>query len=114
MWFWKNKYIDHLIKNDQIILHTLSIVITSVKELKGEIRKMSQELDALKAQVAASIAVETSAVTLINGLADKIKAAGTDTAALADIATELNKLTGDIKTSSDALSAVVTANTPTV
>ncbi len=62
-------------------------------------------LDALQAQVEAQTTVEQSAVTLIQGLAAQIAAAGTDPAKLA-------ALTQQLKTSADALAAAVSANTP--
>lgn len=68
---------------------------------------MSKELDDLTAEVAQETTVENSAITLINGLAAQITAAGTDPAKLA-------ALTASIKSSSDALAAAVTANTPPV
>ena len=63
------------------------------------------DLTALTAQVAATTTVEQSAITLIQGLAAQIAAAGTDPAALAALTTSLN-------TSATALSAAITANTP--
>lgn len=71
---------------------------------KGEL-KMSAELDALTAQVAQNTTVETSAVTLIQGLAAQIVAAGTDPAKLTALTTSLN-------TSATALAAAIAANTP--
>lgn len=62
-------------------------------------------LDALTSQVAQNVSVEQSAVTLIQGLAAQIAAAGTDPAALAALQTQLN-------TSATALAAAVAANTP--
>ena len=61
----------------------------------------------LQAQVTATVGVEASAVALIQGLADEIKAAlaANDPAALGALADEL-------KTSADALAAAVAANTP--
>ncbi len=66
---------------------------------------MSKELDALTAQVKAQEAVDDSAITLIQGLADQIAAIKTDPVALQALADEL-------KTKSDALAAAVSANTP--
>lgn len=62
-------------------------------------------LDDLTAQVSASVTVETSAITLINGIAAAIVAAGTDPA-------KLNALGAQLQTSSNALAAAVAANTP--
>lgn len=72
--------------------------------LKGEATIMA-DLSALTTQVAQNTSVEESAVTLINGLAAQIKAAGTDPAALAALVTQLQKSSSD-------LSAAITANTP--
>ncbi|HXI77937.1 MAG TPA: hypothetical protein VNH21_12415 [Steroidobacteraceae bacterium] len=66
---------------------------------------MSAQMDALTAQVAASRTVIDSAVTLINGIADRIAAAGVDPAAL-------DALTTDLKAETDSLSTAVAANTP--
>ncbi len=63
------------------------------------------DLTSLIAQVAENTTVEASAITLINGLAVQIAAAGTDPTKLAALQTQL-------KTSSDALAAAITANTP--
>lgn len=69
---------------------------------------MSQALDDLTAQVTASIGVEASAVTLIQGISAQLAAliaAGSDPAAL-------TALSDKLKTSADALAAAVAANTP--
>jgi len=65
---------------------------------------MAGELDALKAQVAATTTVEQSAIVLIQGLHDRLVAAGTDPVQLGQLAT-------DLKTGTDALAASITANT---
>ena len=62
-------------------------------------------LDDLKAQVAQNKTVIDSALALIAGIADRIAAAGTDPAALAD-------LTAQLKSEDDALAAAVATNTP--
>jgi DNA-binding GntR family transcriptional regulator len=59
----------------------------------------------LQAQVAQTTTVEQSAITLIEGLAAQLAAAGTDPAALA-------KLQSDLASSATALAAAITANTP--
>jgi hypothetical protein len=68
---------------------------------------MSKELDDLMAQVASNESIEQSAITLIQGIAAQLEAAGTDPAKLAG-------LSASLKTSADALSAAVIANTPAV
>lgn len=62
-------------------------------------------LDDLTAQVAANKTVIDSALALIAGIADRIAAAGTDPAKLAE-------LTASLKSEDDALAAAVAANTP--
>lgn len=66
---------------------------------------MSAELDALTAQVKANSDLLDSATTLINGIAARIIAAGTDPAAL-------QALTDELKAKDASLAAAVTANTP--
>jgi hypothetical protein len=75
--------------------------------IRMEARQMASAaaLAALQAQVQQNTTVEASAVTLIQGLAAQITAAGTDPAALAALTTNLN-------TSATALAAAIAANTP--
>lgn len=68
-------------------------------------KKMSKEMDDLTAQVKANSSLLDSATTLINGIAARITAAGTDPVAL-------KALTDELKAKDDALAAAVTANTP--
>jgi ABC-type transporter Mla subunit MlaD len=68
------------------------------------LEKIMGNLDALTAQVTANTTVIGSALTLINGFAAQLAAAGTDPAKLADLANQL-------KTQDDALAAAVAANT---
>lgn len=63
------------------------------------------DLTALTAQVAQNTSVIGSALTLIQGFAAQLAAAGTDPAKLAD-------LTAQLKAQDDALAAAVAANTP--
>lgn len=63
------------------------------------------QLDQLKAAVAAEDTVIASAVTLIQGIAQRIADAGVDQAAL-------DALTADITSQANSLAAAVTANTP--
>ena len=86
----------------QIKLNRILFFVERIFELQGAIMA---ELDDLTAQVAANKTVIDSALILINGIADRIKAAGTDPAALAE-------LTASLKSEDDALAAAVTANTP--
>ena len=66
---------------------------------------MSQELDALIAEVARNTTVEKSALAAIQGLSAKLAEAGTDPVKLA-------KLRADLAASDDELAAAVAANTP--
>lgn len=66
---------------------------------------MSKQLDDLTAQVAATTAVEASALTLIKGLSEQLGSAGTDPAKLDELRTQLDA-------SAQALAAAVAANTP--
>ena len=68
---------------------------------------MSIEMDNLTAQVKANSDLLDSATTLINGIADRITAAGVDPVALSALTTEL-------KAKDDVLATAVAANTPAV
>ena len=81
--------------------HVLELLNTV---LKGE-RRMSKELDDLTAQVKANSDLLDSATVLINGIADRITAAGVDPAKLA-------ALTAELKSKDDTLAQAVVANTP--
>jgi hypothetical protein len=67
--------------------------------------QMSKELDDLTTEVSETKTIVASAVTLINGINDRITAAGVDPAKLA-------ALTSDLDASSKALADAVAANTP--
>jgi hypothetical protein len=84
-------------------------VLRALDQLTG-LAKQNQEkimssFDELKVQVEANRTVAQSAITLINGIADRIAAAGGDPVKLAE-------LTASLKADDDALAAAVTANTP--
>lgn len=68
---------------------------------------MSVELDNLTAQVKANSDLLDSATVLINGIADRITAAGVDPA-------KLTALSAELKAKDDVLATAVTANTPSV
>lgn len=78
------------------------LVLYTIQERGG---KIMSALDDLTTQVAANTTVEGSAITLIQGLAAQLAAAGTDP-------TKLAALQSQLKTSADALAAAITANTP--
>lgn len=73
-------------------------------ELKKDMSTSNTALAALQQQVAQNTTIEASAVTLIQGLAAQIAAAGTDPAALA-------ALTASLNSSATALAAAIAANT---
>ena len=75
-----------------------------LKQIQTKVNKIMATLDDLTAQVAANTSVEGSALTLIQGLAAQLAAAGSNPAALAALQAQL-------KTSADALAAAVAANT---
>lgn len=82
-----------------------AVMLVLLRNLQAQGTSIMSQLDDLKAQVAANRSVTQSALVLINGIADRITAAGTDPAALA-------QLTSDLKSDDDVLAAGVTANTP--
>lgn len=67
---------------------------------------MSKEFDDLTAQVAKNSEVLDSAVVLINGIADRIAAAGVDPV-------KLQALTTELRDKDQILADAVTAGTPT-
>jgi len=71
--------------------------------LKGQ-QKMSKQLDDLTTEVTNATTVEQSAITLIQGLAAQLAAAGTDPA-------KLQALHDELVASDAALAAAVSANT---
>lgn len=85
----------------------LDMILSNTTLLVQQGEQQLAALDDLKAQVAATITIEASAITLIQGIAQQLKdaIAANDPAALTDLATQLG-------TSATALAAAVTANTP--
>jgi hypothetical protein len=73
--------------------------------IEKELRHMSQELDNLAAQVAATTELEASAITLIQGLASQFAASKDDPA-------KIQALSDQLKSGADALATALTANTP--
>lgn len=71
---------------------------------------MAADFSALQAEVSRLTDVNASAIALLNGISDRIKAA-VDADNLADN-TETAKLAADLAAKTDELSAAVTANTP--
>ena len=83
----------------------LALVETLVELHHLERLTIMSALEDLTAQVAATVTIEASAVQVIAGIADQIKAAGTDPAKLAALSSELNA-------SAAKLAAAISANTP--
>jgi len=81
------------------------ILFEKLDFLTFKILKMSEQLDKLTQEVAENKTVMESAVTLLQGLKQRLDEAGTDAAKLA-------QLSADLDTNTNALAAAVTANTP--
>jgi chromosome segregation ATPase len=77
----------------------------SISLLTKKINTIMTALDSLQAAVERDTAVDTSAIALIKGIADQLKAAQGDPAAIA-------ALTDKLTANADALAAAVAANTP--
>jgi len=80
-------------------------ILSEIKQLTKEEKKMATDLTALTEQVTNNTDVVQSAIALISGLAAELQAAGTDPIALQSLVDELN-------TNNVALASAVTANTP--
>jgi peptidoglycan hydrolase CwlO-like protein len=87
------------------VKHLIGALHLRLEQIEQIERKIMAQLDDLITQVKANEDVEASAVALINGLAEKLQSAGTDTAKLQALQTEM-------KGSADKLAAAVAANTP--
>ena len=83
----------------------LDHLLTHIRALVAQGVQIMAQLDTLEAQVRANTDVEASAVVLIQGIADRIAAAGVDPAKLAE-------LTASLKASGEALATAVIENTP--
>ena len=80
-------------------------IIAALQTLGVKVDKIMAAIDDLTAEVTRDTTVIGSAVTLINGFAAQLAAAGTDPAKLA-------ALQATLKTNVDDLAAAVAANTP--
>ena len=78
---------------------------TLLREILQEVKKMSGSLDGLTTQIASTDSVIASAVTMIQGFAAQLAAAGTDP-------TKLAALQSDLQSHTQALADAVAANTP--
>jgi hypothetical protein len=81
------------------------LLFEKLEFLTSKTLKMSEQLDKLTQEVAENKTVMASAVTLLQGLKQRLDDAGTDQAKLAE-------LSADLDTNTNALAAAVTANTP--
>ena len=82
----------------------IKIIMRMLRHLSCEVAKMAMSFTALEAQVAKQIEVETSAIVLIQGIADALKNAAGDPAKVEAIRVQL-------EASATALAAAVVANT---
>ena len=94
-------------------------LVAAVLNLTRQGAAMSIELDALTAEIERNTAVDASVVALVDGLADQIDALAaqlaegdTSAAELAEFKSKVADLTASLRSSSDAVAAAVTANTP--
>jgi uncharacterized protein YoxC len=87
------------------ILRMLNTIHGQLAQILTGEQKIMAALDTLESDVTAETDVENSAIVLLNGLGAALKAAGTDPARLAALATT-------IETRKTALAAAVAANTP--
>lgn len=83
-------------------LHNIEVLL---KQTKEGIQQEMADLSALTAEVTANGDAVQSAITLIQGIEAQLAAAGTDPAALAQLASDLHSNT-------QALADAVAANTP--
>lgn len=97
----------------EISERTLGAIYVALVNIHMEIRKMSAELDDLKAAVAAEDTVIGGAVTLLSGLAAQIDALAAQIAAGTATPADLTALSTDIKAETAALSNAIATNTRT-
>jgi len=90
---------------DATLLQLVHSIVTKLDSLTHKGDLLMAAIDDLTAQVAANTTVIGSALTLIQGLAAQLAAAGTDPVKLA-------ALQASLKQSDDDLAAAVAANTP--
>jgi chromosome segregation ATPase len=80
-------------------------LFTEIKSINQKLSTMGQELQTLQQEVAENNTVMQSAITLLQGLKQRLDDAATDPAALKQLSDELDANT-------NALAAAVAANTP--
>ena len=94
--------LDDIIVQLGLALHNFNLLVDIITNME---RKMSAELDAVKAAVQKNTDAENSAITLLQRLSQLITDNINDKPAL-------QQLAADINAQADALAAAVTANTP--
>jgi hypothetical protein len=82
-------------------------ILAFIVGLNFKISHMANELDALKAAVEQNQTVTASAITLLQGLKQKL-----DEAIASGDPAKLHDLSAELGQSTDALAAAITANTP--
>jgi hypothetical protein len=90
---------------DDKLQASLGRIEVALQKLQIQETTIMANLDTLTAQVKANTDVESSAVTLLNGLSAQLAAVANDPVAVKSLADSL-------KTSADSLAAAVVANTP--
>ena len=91
-------------RTEKLILKKLDLTIFLLKTILRKEHVMSQELEALQAQVQQNEDLEASAITLIQGIANQLAAAKEDPA-------KIQELADGLKASAANLSAAIVANT---
>jgi predicted PP-loop superfamily ATPase len=87
------------------VVGKIDTILDVVQKLLAKEEVMSQELDTLRAAVAATAEVDKSAIELIKGLADKIEALKADPV-------ELQALADQLRVNTDSLAQAVSTYTP--
>jgi prophage DNA circulation protein len=87
------------------IEHKVDRLLAGLQTVETEMTAIDDAVAALTTQVQANTDAESSAITLIQGLATQIASLASDPAAITALAAKL-------KTSADSLAAAVMANTP--
>jgi hypothetical protein len=93
-----------ILANQKQILSNQAVILSKLQILSAQGTTEMADLSALQTEVTNNTTVEQSAITLINGLAAQITAAGTDPVALGALVTQL-------QTNDAALAQAVAANT---
>lgn len=91
--------------HDALVEHSLEAIASKLNHIIQQGEHMSQQLDALRAEVERVKTVDQSVLLLIQGLADQIRDAKDDPIAI-------QALADDLRAQTDSLAAAVAANTP--